>query len=171
MWKYLVIMVVGGWLAVSVLTFALFAVPAGAEISIDGNTITPSGHKGESNTVDVADRVGVKFETLDVVSKNIDVEETIKRMAREYGVNEETALRIAWCESRFDQFAKNPTSSASGVFQITKGTFEDGVRWKFDGWVWSGVFDGEKNIEMAIWYMSKGQLSRWDASKHCWSII
>jgi hypothetical protein len=33
------------------------------------------------------------------------------------------ALRVVSCESRFDQWAANPTSSARGYFQILAGTW------------------------------------------------
>ena len=36
---------------------------------------------------------------------------------------EEGAIRVARCESRLDPNAKNPTSSATGLFQIVRGTW------------------------------------------------
>ena len=148
MWKYLVIGITVGWTIGSLLTFALFAVPAGAEIQLGENTIPPAGRKGESITVDTASRVGVKFEELDFISKTIDVEETIKTMAAEHGVNEETALRIAWCESRFDPRASNYQSTAKGVYQFLDGT-----------WEWIGAsghqFDAEENIRQFMKFYPK----------------
>lgn len=48
----------------------------------------------------------------------------IKKLAPEYGVSTETALRIAKCESRLDPFAKNHKSSAKGVYQFVNKTWE-----------------------------------------------
>lgn len=39
-------------------------------------------------------------------------------------VSEEIVLRIAECESNFDRYAKNPNSTAKGLFQFTDGTWE-----------------------------------------------
>jgi soluble lytic murein transglycosylase-like protein len=73
------------------------------------------------------------------------VKEMIIRLSEEYGVNTDTALRIAWCESRFDPLAKNPNSSASGVFQFLSGTYE------YIGG--KDVFDPEENIRLFMeWY-------------------
>lgn len=51
-------------------------------------------------------------------------QDVIKAMAMEYEVNTDLALRIAHCESNFDPLAKNPHSSASGLYQFTDGTWE-----------------------------------------------
>ena len=37
----------------------------------------------------------------------------------------EKALNIAWCESNFDPFAKNNSSTASGLFQFLDSTWEE----------------------------------------------
>ncbi len=43
-----------------------------------------------------------------------------------FGSDSGCALRIAWRESRFDPYARNPHSSASGIFQMTR-VWWDGV--------------------------------------------
>ncbi len=54
------------------------------------------------------------------------VEEKIIRMSKEYGVDTETALRIAECESQFGKYPKNwEGSSASGVYQFTSVTWNN----------------------------------------------
>lgn len=55
--------------------------------------------------------------------EEMTVQEKIRKSAREYGVNEEEALYIAWCESRYDPKAINKTSLATGVFQFLSSTF------------------------------------------------
>lgn len=54
---------------------------------------------------------------------NAPVRALITRYAREYGVSEYMMLSIAEIESGFDPSAKNPGSSAQGIFQFLKGTF------------------------------------------------
>lgn len=51
-------------------------------------------------------------------------EQIIRRLAPQYGVSTETALRIAKCESGLDPNAKNPKSSATGIYQWLTGTWE-----------------------------------------------
>ena len=53
-----------------------------------------------------------------------EVEAMVDLKAREAGLNPVVAKMIAWCESRFGQFAKN-RSGASGVFQIMPTTWQN----------------------------------------------
>lgn len=53
----------------------------------------------------------------------VSVECQIRQVARDFNFPEETAVRIAWCESRFDPYAKNPNSTATGLYQFTIGTW------------------------------------------------
>jgi len=55
---------------------------------------------------------------------NISITEEITYWSLVNGVKPKTALRIAWCESRNDPLAKNKNSSASGIYQFTKGTWK-----------------------------------------------
>lgn len=48
----------------------------------------------------------------------------IVRQAKNYGVSPTVALRIAQCESNYDRHAKNSRSSATGVYQFTRGTWK-----------------------------------------------
>jgi hypothetical protein len=80
---------------------------------------------------------------------------------------EDQALRVAGCEStgipyHLNPYAKNPSSSASGLFQL------------LDTW-WGGRFDpfnALANTRMAyqLWLGSGGSFARhWAASIGCWS--
>lgn len=54
------------------------------------------------------------------------IQDKITRMSKEYGIDTETALRIAECESQFGKYPKNwEGSSASGVYQFTSGTWDN----------------------------------------------
>ncbi|MCK4782079.1 transglycosylase SLT domain-containing protein [Candidatus Parcubacteria bacterium] len=55
--------------------------------------------------------------------KEITVIDKIIKSAQKNDVNIKTALRIAHCESRFDPNAKNPNSSATGIYQFMIGTW------------------------------------------------
>lgn len=52
------------------------------------------------------------------------IEDKIAKAAIQYGVDVETSLRIAMCESSLNPLARNPTSSASGLYAFTVGTWE-----------------------------------------------
>lgn len=52
------------------------------------------------------------------------VESMIVELAGEYGVDQEAALRIARCESSLVWNARNPNSSATGVYQWLEGSWE-----------------------------------------------
>lgn len=50
------------------------------------------------------------------------VQDIITKVSTRYGVNSEYMCRLAYVESRTDPLAKNPKSSASGLFQIINST-------------------------------------------------
>jgi hypothetical protein len=75
-----------------------------------------------------------------------EVREEIIRQATEAKFNVKLALKIADCESDFRYNAKNPNSSATGVYQFTIGT-----------WKWIGAkgerTDHKENIRNFIkWF-------------------
>ena len=74
------------------------------------------------------------------------VQEEIKKQADEYVVDQDTALAIAECESQFDMYAKNASSTAKGVYQFTDPT------WKFIK-ASGHQFDYKENVKnFMIWY-------------------
>lgn len=78
---------------------------------------------------------------------------------RWYGTgHEEKAVRIAKCESGFNPAAKNRRSSASGVFQIIRGTFAAHASPGMN------VFNARDNIEVAyrIWLRSGKSWRQWE---------
>lgn len=79
------------------------------------------------------------FDTLMVENKIIEAAQT-------YGIRVEDALSIAECESAFNSRARNPNSTAKGVYQFTDPT-----------WAWVKAqghqFDADENIkQFMIWY-------------------
>lgn len=75
-----------------------------------------------------------------------DVAGYIRKEADKNGIDPEKALAIAYCESSFDPYAKNPNSTAKGVYQFLDGT-----------WEWIGAsgtpFNAEENIRQFMkWY-------------------
>ena len=73
--------------------------------------------------------------------------------------HEARAVRIARCESGLNPRAKNPSpsSSASGVFQIIRGT------WRANASPGMDVFNAQDNIEVAyrIWLRSGRSWRQW----------
>lgn len=57
-----------------------------------------------------------------VITKEVVIAE-IMAQARIAGINEATALRIAKCESGFNHLARNPNSTAKGVYQFLNSTW------------------------------------------------
>jgi len=91
---------------------------------------------------------------------------------------ETTALRVAACESTGDHYfgdgynlyvyAKNPNSTASGLFQELSGWW-DGSQNNYLGGRAFNPFNPWANTRQALWlYRSGGWLTHWSASVGCW---
>ena len=93
--------------------------------------------------------------------KEPTIEEKIVAKASSAGVDPQLATSIAWCESNYIPTAKNPNSTASGVFQFVEGTWGDYCE--------GDVFDEDANIQCAIDLLSEGGEMHWKASMPCWS--
>lgn len=77
------------------------------------------------------------------------------------------ALRVMRCESGGDPWAKNPTSTASGLFQHLGSLW--GPRAERAGWSGADVFDPHANIAVAAWLVYEGGgWGHWNPSRHCW---
>lgn len=73
------------------------------------------------------------------------------------------AIRIARCESNFNQYAKNPNSTAKGIYQFIDGT------WRSNCLKDGNVYDFVDNIN-CFWKVYKSQGDRpWASSKACWN--
>jgi hypothetical protein len=88
-----------------------------------------------------------------------DVERWRALVESYFGANTDAALRVMDCESGGNPEAKNPSSSASGLFQFLASTWERVTGETYPGY----VFDGESNIAAAA------ELSRGGADWSQWS--
>ena len=72
-------------------------------------------------------------------------------------------IRIARAESNFNQYAKNPNSTAKGIYQFIDST------WRSNCLKDGNVYDFKANIDCA-WKVYQKQGDRpWNASKHIWN--
>ncbi len=79
----------------------------------------------------------------------------------------ERALDVIACESGGDPNAKNPSSSASGLFQHLASEWDR--RAYGAGWYQSDIFDPVANVAVAAWLVYEGGgWSHWSASGRCW---
>lgn len=97
-----------------------------------------------------------------------EVQDLIVKYSVEYGNAPVAplALRIAQCESGFNQYAKNKSSTASGVYQWLSSSWRSQPA--SEGGTVS-VFDAEANIKAAVWLIANGKTSPWNASRSCWN--
>ncbi len=98
------------------------------------------------------------------------VEDRIRQVAQEAGFEDEQLLvDIAFCESTMNPQATSNSSTATGLFQYLQGTWTEGVQKTGNNWTLEDRTDVEKATRMAIYHISNGQLSKWNASSHCWN--
>jgi hypothetical protein len=77
------------------------------------------------------------------------------------------ALQVVQCESRGDRWAKNPSSTASGLFQHLRSLWPPRAR--SAGYAGANVFDPVANVAVAAWLVyDNGGWSHWNPSRGCW---
>lgn len=86
------------------------------------------------------------------------IEDLVVAKAKEYGLDPVKALRIAKCESGLNPLAKNPNSSAKGIFQFIDGTWSSVSRIRG---ISASVLDAEANIDNAMWLAKKEGWKHW----------
>jgi hypothetical protein len=101
----------------------------------------------------------------------LTVEQQIEETAKQHGFNDVDLLKkIAFCESSYRADARNAYSTATGPFQYLAGTWEEGCQKTGNtDWTLDDRMDVEKATRMAIWHISTGHLSKWNASANCWN--
>ena len=95
-----------------------------------------------------------------------EVQQLIRDYSAQYGISANLPLRIAQCESGFNQFSKNKSSTASGVFQWLSSSWANQPASQNNT---VSVFDADKNVSAAVWLIAHGKTSPWNASRACWS--
>ncbi len=83
------------------------------------------------------------------------------------GGDVDRAMAVMACESRGDRWAKNPRSTASGLFQHLASLWPP--RAAAAGYSGADVFDPVANVAVAAWLVYDGGGWRhWNASRPCW---
>lgn len=95
-----------------------------------------------------------------------EVIQIIKDYSAQYGISADVPLRVANCESGYNQFSRNRNSTATGVFQYLASTWKNTEAGKQG----ISVFDADANVHMAIKSIASGGINNWAASKSCWNV-
>ena len=90
------------------------------------------------------------------------MEDLIVQYSKQYGVSTVTALRVAKCESELVPDAKNPNSSATGVFQFINDTWLSVAKIRGQEYTLEDRKDARKNIDNAMWLAAKEGWSHWE---------
>jgi len=104
---------------------------------------------------------GMCYEVMCTEYKPPTIDEMIKSLANKYELDPDTMLRIAIAESRLEVEAKNPNSTATGLFQILEGTWD----------YFNCTGDRETaldNAKCAMIIAKTSGLQHWNSSKNSW---
>ena len=127
---------------------------------IDGNPITAflAGYAGTGAIEALLAKAN--DETADKKKLN---EQIIRKVAREQGIDEELAVRVAKCESSLDEKAKHTNEKGSidrGLFQINDKAHPEISD--------AEAFNPITATEFFCKAFKSGNLSWWNATKTCW---
>ncbi len=75
---------------------------------------------------------------------------------------------IKWCESRGNPKARNPRSTAKGLYQFLDGSFEYYGTKYWGSTKGKSALNSQHNEELAAYVMRTVGTSPWLASAHCW---
>ena len=120
-----------------------------------GRTIVAS----ETITAPVAQVVHVGTKYKPAPPPPAEIEAIIRAAAAKYGVDPETLLRVAYCESRYDPLAYNGILGASGLFQIIPGTWR--ANSVLAGYGGASVWDPGANANVAAFMFGNHQAGQW----------
>ena len=90
---------------------------------------------------------------------NLSLVPRIEAYSAFYGADTLLAVNIAYAESGLNPKARSSSSTATGIFQFTKATWEGNCTPDF-----SDATDPELNIECGVRLISKKQFFRWETS-------
>jgi len=93
------------------------------------------------------------------IKKEKTIQEQIISVAKREKFDSEILLKIAFCESSFNRKARNPNSSAKGLYQILN----------MHGLSEEERFDVDISTTWTIQKIRKNGLSAWKSSQSCWS--
>lgn len=82
-----------------------------------------------------------------------EVKNEIIKQSRQFGLNEDSMLALAFCESGYNYKAKNPKSTARGVYQFIFSTWENTTSGKNS----ISVYDYKANIREALLLYGAGR--------------
>lgn len=129
-----------------------------ALLVVSGGTIEGYNTSEEEKALRIEDKQYYCETAYIIEKKPKSVEEMIVESANLHNVSKKLALDLGMWESSYDHNIKNPISSASGVFQITKDTWNEQCN--------GDIFDAKDNIDCAMRMISEGQLRRWHIDKN-----
>ena len=110
----------------------------------------------------------LKTEEPENLENETDPYYLLNHFSKKYGVNFELAYKIIDCESNFDRYAKNGSSSAESYFQFINGTWQQTLN-KMNLPTSTSKFDMPIAIEAGVWLLSQeGGDSHWKSSEFCW---
>jgi hypothetical protein len=102
-------------------------------------------------------RVGARVPTVPAAVPT-NIEGIIRDAAARYGADPDQLLRVAWCESRYNPNAYNP-SGAAGLFQFMPRTWAaNSARVGLAG---ASPFDPVAAANVAAWMFARGAAAQW----------
>lgn len=111
-------------------------------------------------------RVAAHAQVLFPVAEDASITQMIEQFSSTYGVDGTLALSIANCESQLNAQAKNPDSTAKGIYQFLDSSWDlySRLHWGES----RDVLDSKSNIELGVWVLSQDGTQPWESSRLCW---
>ena len=107
------------------------------------------------------------FRDADTEDRHAVIRHVITESALEFGVDPRLMIRIAECESGLNPGAKNPKSTATGLFQFLHSTWESNrgrLEPVYEPWQ---IVDPIASSRIAADMVSQGSRA-WASSESCW---
>jgi hypothetical protein len=148
------------------LFFSLLLVPAIGIYCLNAlNTMTPISVEASYRKPEVEK---VKENKVYAYNERVPeeiIKEEIKTVSKLIGCDENLMLRIAKCESGYDNLAWNTAGTATGVYQYLIGTWQGTQSWKQHRYART---DYKANIREACLDIANGEINKWSESRACW---
>lgn len=93
--------------------------------------------------------------------------EAVIRFSEEYGADVDLALCIVANESGFNPVAKNPASTAGGIWQFLDSTWIRTVERMGKDWTLADKYDMLKNSEAGAWLLAHDGYGHWVVWPKC----